>query len=482
MAIDTYTGPPGGSWFDPANWSEGVIPAAGDIANVFENTVPTSDNDLQTGVDATAGTVSGLTVDLSGSAGSLSGSPDGLAYPFAPNLIVRELGTVDAPVTLDVTANNGTNSDIGLIMQTVDGAVDVGADQELMISPQQGDEVTINGDVTVDTGGTLLFEGNTFDGYPSNSPTTLNGRVFDDGGEITFDTQGVTGTGQIEIANGGTVLISDAESGEPLNKGITFNSSGGMLIFGYDPNYTGTITGFGAGDTIAGFKEDELAPITSSFSDGVLTVSQAGSIPNLFFFAGKYTIGNFDVTFSHDIGQFVITYVPCFASGSLIGTPSGDRSVEMLVRNDTVTLSTGDVARVIWVGHRRQIGGDVIRVRAHALGHHVPARDLTVSADHGLYLDGVLVQAGLLVNGETIVTEHRDTVTFYHVELEHHAILLAEGAPAESYLDTGNRRQFANCTLTYDPVSAAQKPCAEMVFAGERLEVIRARLEATVPA
>ncbi len=35
-------------------------------------------------------------------------------------------------------------------------------------------------------------------------------------------------------------------------------------------------------------------------------------------------------------------------------------------------------------------------------------------------------------------------VAYYHIELENHGVLLAEGLPAESYLDTGNRSSFVN--------------------------------------
>ncbi len=175
--------------------------------------------------------------------------------------------------------------------------------------------------------------------------------------------------------------------------------------------------------------------------------------------------------------QGVLTGVnPCFASGTPIDGPSGPRAVEQLARGDIVTLSNGGTTCVVWIGHRRQHGGDVIRVRHGALGSRLPRRDLIVSEDHGLFLDGVLVPAGLLVDGQAIRRERHDTVVFWHVELERHGILLAEGAPAESYLDTGNRRQFGNCALSYDPVSAVQEPCAEMVFAGERLDAIRAGL------
>ena len=49
------------------------------------------------------------------------------------------------------------------------------------------------------------------------------------------------------------------------------------------------------------------------------------------------------------------------------------------------------------------------------------------------------------MNGSTIRREKGwSSVDYYHVELNEHAILLAEGLPAESYLDTGNRGFFAN--------------------------------------
>jgi len=63
-------------------------------------------------------------------------------------------------------------------------------------------------------------------------------------------------------------------------------------------------------------------------------------------------------------------------------------------------------------------------------------------------VDGKLIPAKLLINDLTIVQE-RDTaaVHYYHVELGHHSVMLAEGLPAESYLDTGNRAMFANAGL-----------------------------------
>jgi hypothetical protein len=86
-----------------------------------------------------------------------------------------------------------------------------------------------------------------------------------------------------------------------------------------------------------------------------------------------------------------------------------------------------------------------VRIRRDAFADGVPRRDLFLSPDHAVCVDGVLIPARLLVNGVTIAQDmSQRRIRYYHVELHAHGVILAEGLPAESYLDTGNRGAFEN--------------------------------------
>jgi len=143
----------------------------------------------------------------------------------------------------------------------------------------------------------------------------------------------------------------------------------------------------------------------------------------------------------------------CFFTGTLIRTPQGDVAVETLKRGDLVLTHDGRTVPVDWVGIQTvsTVFADKmrvlpIRVRAGALADNVPSRDLLVSPDHALLVDGTLIQAGALVNGTSITreTEVPSTFVYYHVEVEDHSLIMAENTPAETFIDNVDRLGFDN--------------------------------------
>lgn len=184
--------------------------------------------------------------------------------------------------------------------------------------------------------------------------------------------------------------------------------------------------------------------------------------------------------------------VPCFLAGTLIATPSGPVPVETLRPGHPVLTADGRSVPVVWLGHRRVARlfahdhrNRIVRVAAGALGGGLPLRDLHVTADHALFLDGLLICAGALVNGAGIDWAPLDglgaTCTVYHVETEGHEVLLAEGAPAESFIDYAGRGGFANPGQCPDPGRIiAEMPCPRVSAARHVPPLLRRRLRANV--
>lgn len=149
----------------------------------------------------------------------------------------------------------------------------------------------------------------------------------------------------------------------------------------------------------------------------------------------------------------------CFLAGTQIATPRGEVPVESLGAGALVSiwLKGGIVTReVTWAGSRNvtlpaNAGDDMfpVRIRAGAFADGIPRRDLLVTPEHCIFTEDRLIPARMLVNGGSIVIAREITsYSYYHLELERHGILLANGLTAESYLDTGNRGNFANAAAT----------------------------------
>jgi Hint domain len=188
----------------------------------------------------------------------------------------------------------------------------------------------------------------------------------------------------------------------------------------------------------------------------------------------------------------------CFTTGTLIRTSRGEVAVEDLQVGDLAVTASGTLRPITWIGHREMTAAGAalpfhqqpVRVRAGAFGQGLPARDLSLSPGHPVLVGadagnegGVLVPVMCLINGTTITREPRAGVTYWHVELDAHDILLAEGLPAESYIDGGDRAFFVegsdHALHNPDFVPAGwDARCRPVAVDGPLVEAERLRLDA----
>jgi hypothetical protein len=184
------------------------------------------------------------------------------------------------------------------------------------------------------------------------------------------------------------------------------------------------------------------------------------------------------------------TFDPCFVTGTQIAAEAGEVAVEALRPGMRVRTRAG-MRPVVWVGRRRvdlrrhpdPAAVAPIGILAHAFGRGRPHRALWLSPDHAVLVAGALIPIRCLVNGATIAREDRAVVVYHHVELDRHDVLLAEGLPVESYLDTGNRSAFeGGAALTLHPDFAPKRwdvdACAPLLTGGPIVAGVRARLRA----
>lgn len=371
-----------------------------------------------------------------------------------------------------------------------------------------GTSVSSGGGEVVFSGGTARFAtisnlGNeyVFAGGTASSTTIKSGGIeyLYSGGVASFTT----------ISNGGSELIfaGGTASGTVVSSGGVENINSGGVADGTTIRNGGTAV-VRAGAVLNGIVLDTGGTIdlqSVAFTSGgsatldsttdVLTVTE-GSNTTLIQLAGSYDGLYFHTTADTD-GSTLITAdaIPCYCRGTRILTERGEVAVENLVIGDrliTHSLPDGRTARALrWIG-RRSYGGrfaaanrDVLPVCIHAgaLADDIPYRDLWVSPLHALYLDGMLVPAAALVNGISITwAEDVDQVAYFHLELDGHAVILAEGAPAESFVDDGSRGMFQNASdyeARYpDSRAGPARYCAPRVEQGEALEALRIALAA----
>ncbi|MGX9935271.1 Hint domain-containing protein [Advenella kashmirensis] len=344
--------------------------------------------------------------------------------------------------------------------------------------------------VNLDIGGLLQPTTETIDQSDYDGDTLLNARALSPnttlninnstGSEDVLELQqtisvGLLSTSTVNLGDDANVKLTGLAG---VNVGSTFNYN---LSEGSTLEMTSNFLSLGLGNSI---NVDLGQDATSTFiydSTGInvelsgfpnLTGVTAGDqIQVVGATSGEYVNG--DLIFKNDLGITVgrfnadgldatkvtfdggtMTYA-CFLKGTHIATPEGEKTVESLVAGDKVITASGGVATVKWLGHRtlyknRIPAKDAVRafpilIKKDAIANNVPHADLIVSPGHHLEFNGALVPAMMLVNGQTIVQQfERRSFEYFHVELEQFDIILAEGVPAESYVDMGNRAMFQN--------------------------------------
>jgi hypothetical protein len=183
---------------------------------------------------------------------------------------------------------------------------------------------------------------------------------------------------------------------------------------------------------------------------------------------------------------FPAPVVPCYCAGTLILTGRGEVPVEDLTTADAVVTGAGALRPIRWIG-RRSYGGrfvtgreDILPVciKAGALDADVPKRDLWISPHHAMYLEGVLIEARDLVNGVSIVQAERvEKVEYFHIELDTHDVIIAEGSRSESFIDDESRGMFHNAheywALHPDEAAGPAHYCAPRPRDGYEVEAVR---------
>ena len=261
---------------------------------------------------------------------------------------------------------------------------------------------------------------------------------------------GYVGFGEVQIDTGATWSFDGTVAAAQT---VAFGGQHASLDLTTPRARAGTITGFTLSDTIVlGGITDVTA--VSLASGNTLEVTESGGPGLALQFDPAQTFGapfQFSVT-----GAGTDLTVPCFAAGTRIATPRGFVPIDRLHEGDDVLTVSGARQPIKWIGHRRV---DCrrhpspervwpVRITAHAFGENRPQRALLLSPDHSVFVEGVLIPIKFLINDTTIVQIELDTIHYYHLELASHDVVLAEGLPAETYLETGGRAAFENADVT----------------------------------
>jgi autotransporter passenger strand-loop-strand repeat protein len=402
------------------------------------------------------GTVSGETILSNGTVTvEASGIDSGSVISAGGNETVTNSATGDqvygtqAITVSGAAASNETVFNGGNVELLIAGAIANG------ITVETGGQITISGRGTLEagvlSGGSLLLE---------SPKATISGT-------LTFD---------------GPATLEETATISPVSAGILFGDQAVNVGFG-----AGDVIEFTGATSVGAAGSAATLSITTSGGNTVATVSGNGSVEP-FIFAGTTIAGSLSLVTSGG----VVELVACFAAGTRIATTQGEIAVENLRVGDMVPTMLGRAAApIIWIGQRevdctrhpkpKQVWP--VRITAGAFGPGMPHTDLVLSPDHAVYVGEVLIPVKRLINGSTIVQVPVDRVTYYHIELPRHDVVLAEGLPAESFLDMKDGSNYAKThgVVALQPDFSSRMweafGCAPLVVTGPEFEVARDLVE-----
>jgi len=184
----------------------------------------------------------------------------------------------------------------------------------------------------------------------------------------------------------------------------------------------------------------------------------------------------------------------CFLKGTKILTADGERKIEGLAVGDLLPTMFGGLRPVQWIGRYPIKKSDPskpwvkdalpIRIARSALGPELPHADLYVTGYHSLLIDGVLAPAATLINGTTIVRDEEreyDELEYFHVKLESHDVIYAEGVLAETLLEvTESAVNFADYLRQYGTPATDEARCAPYVYAFGGRDELKSRFRSAL--
>lgn len=183
----------------------------------------------------------------------------------------------------------------------------------------------------------------------------------------------------------------------------------------------------------------------------------------------------------------------CILRGTYVRSVFGEVPVESLKIGDMIQSSvTGEFRSIRWIGRRLLAGSSFdtehlrkvhlpVRIARGAIAQGLPARDLYISPGHALLIGEYGVSARLLINGSSIrQVDAMEEIEYFHIELDSHDGMYAEGLPVETYLEADNRQAYDNAA-EYEALYPGddpriQEPCVKIDIPLAALERIRANV------